>query len=57
MPYPSEKISAKKAKKVLKHGKVKGRPLSELQEHMFGAAAGKGKKRGKKRMKKEKKVA
>lgn len=44
---PSDKISPEKAKQVLKDGEVRGHKLTEKQQHMFGAAAG---KKGKKSM-------
>lgn len=36
---PSVDISAQKAKKILKEGSVKGKPLTDKQKKMFGAAA------------------
>lgn len=37
MPHP---ITAKKAKKILKHGEVRGKSLSKKQRGFFGARAG-----------------
>ena len=37
---PSSKVSKAKAKKILKHGRVRGKPLTRAQKGMFGAAAG-----------------
>lgn len=42
---PSSKVSSSKAKEILRHGEVKGHPLSKKQKGMFGAAAGRSKKR------------
>jgi len=39
-------ISAKKAKEILRHGKVHGKPLTKKQKAFFGARAG-GKSRKK----------
>lgn len=36
---PSEKIDPEKAKEILEHGEVHGKPLTEDQRKMFGAAA------------------
>lgn len=41
---PSRKISPGKAKKILKEGKARGKPLTKKQKGLFGAAAGRGKK-------------
>lgn len=38
---PSSKISAAKARKILKDGEVKGKPLTAKQKAMFEAAASK----------------
>lgn len=37
---PSDKVSAEKAKEILRHGEVHGKPLSQAQKGLFGAAAG-----------------
>lgn len=49
-----KKLTRKKAKKIRKHGKVHGKPLTPAQEGFFGRIAGGGtptrlKKKGKKR--------
>ena len=41
---PSEKIDPEKAREILRHGEVGGKPLTEDQRRMFGAAAGRGDK-------------
>lgn len=41
---PSADIPKEKAKQILKEGEVGGKPLSEKQKGLFGAAAGKGEK-------------
>lgn len=38
---PSEDIDPQKARKILKDGEAQGKPLTEAQKGMFGAAAGK----------------
>ncbi len=35
-----KKLTAKKAKKILKHGKVHGKPLTKKQKGLMGAVAG-----------------
>lgn len=40
--YPSSKISASKARKILEDGSVRGHKLTPAQRGMFGAAAGRG---------------
>lgn len=40
---PSADISPEKARRILKDGTVHGKPLTEAQRGMFGAAAGRGK--------------
>lgn len=40
---PSAKISPQKAKKMLKEGMAHGKPLTQKQKGMLGAAAGKEK--------------
>jgi hypothetical protein len=42
---PSRKIPVEKAREVLRHGEVHGKPLTRKQEKMFGAAAGRGEKK------------
>jgi hypothetical protein len=44
----AKKLTARKAKKILKEGKVHGKPLTERQRRFFGAVAG-GQKPGKKK--------
>jgi len=41
---PSDKVSPKKAEQILKEGEANGKPLTDKQRGMFGAAAGKGKR-------------
>ena len=43
-PPPSEttSLSSEKAKKILRHGKVRGKPLTEKARGFLGAVAGKG---------------
>jgi hypothetical protein len=36
----SKKLTKKKAKKILRHGKVHGKPLTKKQKGFFGARAG-----------------
>jgi len=36
----AKKLTQKKAKKILKHGSVRGHKLTEKQKGMFGAKAG-----------------
>ena len=36
----SHGVSTKKAKKIIKHGKVRGKPLTKKQKGFFGARAG-----------------
>lgn len=38
MPHP--KLTKAKAKKILRHGEVRGHPLTKAQEGFFGAKAG-----------------
>ena len=38
-------LSPAKAKKILRHGEVHGHPLTKAQKGLFGAVAGKGKKK------------
>jgi hypothetical protein len=45
----AKKLSKQKAKKMLKHGKVRGKALTKKQKGLFGAVAGGKSKRGKKR--------
>lgn len=42
-----KRVTREKAKKILKDGEVKGKPLTEKQRKLFGAIAG-GQKRRKK---------
>jgi hypothetical protein len=35
-----KKLTAKKAKKILSHGKVRGKPLTKPQKKLMGAVAG-----------------
>jgi len=42
---PSSRISSTKAKEILRDGTVHGHPLSKKQRGLFGAAAGRAKKR------------
>lgn len=42
---PSSKISPTKAKEILRHGTVRGHKLTPKQKGLFGAAAGRSKKR------------
>ncbi len=37
--------SPRKARKMLRHGKVRGKPLTKKQRGKFGAIAGKGRKK------------
>ena len=39
-PKAKKPVTKKKAKKILKHGSVKGKPLTKKQEGLFGAIAG-----------------
>jgi hypothetical protein len=39
---PSSHVKVAKAKEILRHGEVHGKPLTKKQRGMFGAAAGKG---------------
>lgn len=41
---PSSKVSPSKARKILHDKTVHGKPLTEKQRKMFGAAASRGKK-------------
>ena len=41
--HGKHKLTAKKAKKILRHGEVKGEPLSTRQKRFFGLIAGGGK--------------
>lgn len=36
----AKRLTRKKAKEILRHGEVRGTPLSERQERFFGAIAG-----------------
>ena len=36
----AKKLTVKKAKKILKHGEVHGKPLTKKQKGFFGARAG-----------------
>ena len=36
----AKKLTKKKAKKILKHGEVHGKPLTKKQKGFFGARAG-----------------
>ena len=45
-------VTKKKAKKILKHGKVRGKPLTKKQKGFFGARAGGAPVRRKKKRKK-----
>lgn len=47
-------VTRKKAKKILRHGSVRGHPLTDAQEGMFGAIAG-GNFRGSKKKRKKRK--
>lgn len=40
MTKHKHKVSTKKAKKIIKHGKVRGKPLTKKQKGFFGARAG-----------------
>ncbi len=40
MTLHSHKLTRKKAKKILKHGKVRGKKLTKRQKGFFGARAG-----------------
>ena len=42
---PSSKINPTKARKILRDGKVRGKPLSKPQRGLFGAAAGRKKRK------------
>ena len=42
MKNPFKKVSKAKAKKILKHGSVRGRDLTAKQENYFGFIAGGG---------------
>ena len=42
---PSSKVSSAKAREILSHGTVGGKPLTRKQKGMFGAAAGRSKKK------------
>lgn len=42
---PSLRITSKKARKILKDGMIRGKPLTAKQKRMFGAAVSKKKKR------------
>ena len=44
-----KKLTAHKAKKILKHGEVRGHPLTEKQKGLFGAVAGGQKMRKRKK--------
>jgi hypothetical protein len=45
MPHkPKKKLTKTKAKKILKHGSVRGKKLTKAQQGFFGARAG-GKQR------------
>ena len=37
---PHKVVSRKKAKKILKHGSVRGKPLTPKQQGLFGVIAG-----------------
>lgn len=42
----AKRLTVAKAKKILKHGSVRGKPLTKAQKGLFGArAGGKSKKR------------
>lgn len=38
---PAAKVSPAKARKILRHGEVRGKPLSPAQKRLFGYKAGK----------------
>jgi hypothetical protein len=37
---PKKRVSQQKAKKILRHGEVRGKPLTKKQKKFFGAVAG-----------------
>lgn len=43
------RVSASKAKEILRHGEVRGKPLSKAQKGFFGARAGNAPAKGKRR--------
>lgn len=42
---PSRRISSRKAREILRHGTVRGHKLTKKQKGMFGAAAGRKRRR------------
>jgi CBS-domain-containing membrane protein len=42
---PSRRISPEKARKILHDKEIRGKPLTEKQRKLFGAAASRGKKK------------
>ena len=41
---PSRKVSSEKARKILRHGEVRGKQITKKQRGLFGAAAGRSKR-------------